>query len=254
MAQNGLKGVSAPFVGEDGFARTYLHGRFDPVRADPRSRSGVRNGPVVDQALSLVSAHASGRKRGARVASQIGRSSDAGRASEDLHGPQAHDVVGRAVPFRLQPTRWLDAQFSVFWTVAVALCHGAVTPKHLLDEVPPGGEVQAWIARLRAESMEGAARDVGACVLEAIGPFGTVRVEASEAKGHPDNPLTAAELQQKFVANVGLAGIDSSRAADLAGELLALGSSTDVSCVLERTGASAGTFADQGALNVFVGA
>lgn len=231
MAQNGLKGVSAPFLGEDGFARTYLHGRFDPARA-------LRDlGRVFETVRLSIKPYPSCRLTHPAVSAALELRATLGARLMQVErvkismGRQAHDVVGRAVPFRLQPTRWLDAQFSVFWTVAVAMCHGAVTPKHLLDEVPPGTEVQAWIARLQAESMAGAARDVGACVLEAIGPFGTVRVEASEAKGHPDNPLTAAELQQKFAANVGLAGIDSSCAADLAGELLALGSSTDVSCV-----------------------
>jgi 2-methylcitrate dehydratase PrpD len=148
-------------------------------------------------------------------------------------GRQAHDVVGRAVPFRLQPTRWLDAQFSVFWTVAVALCHGAVTPKQLLGEVPPGPAVTAWIHKLRAEPLPGSAlRDVGACVLEASGPFGSMRVEAAEAKGHPDNPLAAAELQQKFCANVALAGIDAAEASRLAQSLLSLGASPDLTSVL----------------------
>jgi hypothetical protein len=93
--------------------------------------------------------------------------------------------------------------------------------------------VQAWIERLTAEPMASAARDIGACVLEASGPFGTVRVEAAEAKGHPDNPLTPDELMQKFTANVGLAGIDRVEACRLAASLLALGTAADINTVLD---------------------
>src|SRR5690606_24444090 len=127
-------------------------------------------------------------------------------------GSQAHDVVGRTETFRLAPTRWLDAQFSVFWTVAVALCHGAVRPMHLLDEVPPGAEVRAWIERIDAEPMRSATRDVGACEIEASGPFGRVSVAASAARGHPDAPLSPEELEAKFGANAALAGMGKAEA------------------------------------------
>lgn len=232
MAQQGLQGVSAPFMGEDGFVRTYLHGRFDVermLRGLGREFESARlsmkpypscrlTHPAVSAALELR------RKLGDRLA-QV-------ELVRIAMGKQAHDVVGRAVPFRLRPTRWLDAQFSVFWTVAIALSQGSVTPQHLLHQVPPRADVQAWIERLHAEPMDSAARDVGACTLEASGAFGTVRVEAAEAKGHPDNPLSPEELQQKFAANVALAGIGADEAARLADRLLALGSAPDVQSVI----------------------
>lgn len=232
MAQKGLKGVSAPFVGEDGFARTYLHGRFDADRAIRGlgrefevARLSMKPYPSCRLTHPAVSAALELR---AKLGDRLGQV-ELVRISM---GKQAHDVVGRAVPFRLRPTRWLDAQFSVFWTVAIALSQGSVTPQHLLDQVPPQPEIQGWIERLHAEPMEGAARDVGACVLEASGAFGTIRVEAAEAKGHPDNPLSAAELQQKFSANVALAGIGADEASRLAHVLLSLGSSLDVQSVI----------------------
>jgi 2-methylcitrate dehydratase PrpD len=233
MAQHGLQGVSAPFTGEDGFARTYLRGRFDAARAVrdlgrdfEAGRLSMKPYPSCRLTHPAVSAALELRARLGERLSQVERVKIA-------MGRQAHDVVGRAVPFRLHPTRWLDAQFSVFWTVAVALSQGAVTPAHLLEQVPPRPEVQRWIERLQAEPMDGAARDVGACVLEAVGPFGTLCVEAAEAKGHPDNPLSADELQRKFAANVALAGIDAAQAADLARALPALGTSSDLRCVID---------------------
>jgi 2-methylcitrate dehydratase PrpD len=233
MARKGLKGVSAPFVGEDGFARAYLHGRFDVERA-------IRDlGQDFETARLSMKPYPSCRLTHPAVSAALELRDKLGAHLPQVEfvtismGKQAHDVVGRAVPFRLRPTRWLDAQFSVFWTVAVALSQGSVSPKHLLEQVPPSSDVQAWIERLTAEPMASAARDIGACVLEASGPFGTVRVEAAEAKGHPDNPLTPDELMQKFTANVGLAGIDRVEACRLAASLLALGTAADINTVLD---------------------
>lgn len=233
MAQRGLKGVSAPFVGEDGFARAYLHGRFD------RDRALSDLGVAYETAWLSMKPYPSCRLTHPAVSAALTLREELGERLHQVEfvtismGKQAHDVVGRAVPFRLRPTRWLDAQFSVFWTVAVALSQGSVTPRHLLDQVPPAPEVQGWIERLTAIPMESAARDVGACMLEASGPFGTVRVEAAQAKGHPDNPLSAAELREKFMANVALAGISSEEAQALADSLLLLGDAGDVSPVLD---------------------
>jgi 2-methylcitrate dehydratase PrpD len=233
MAKKGLKGVSAPFVGEDGFARAYLHGRFDAERA-------VRNlGRDFETARLSMKPYPSCRLTHPAVSAALELRAKLGERLQQVEfvtismGKQAHDVVGRAVPFRLRPNRWLDAQFSVFWTVAVALSEGSVTPRHLLEQVPPSPEVQAWIDRLTTEPMASAARDVGACVLEASGPFGTVRVEAAAAKGHPDDPLSPEELERKFAGNVALAGIGNEEAVRLAASLRALAQAADLDVLLD---------------------
>lgn len=229
MAQRGLSGVEAPFTGEDGFARVYLRGRFEPDRAlqalgeqYEAARLSIKPYPSCRLTHPAVSAALALREK-------LGPDLDRVQAIEVRMGSQAHDVVGRREAFRLTPERWLDAQFSVFWTVAVALCHGAVRPIHLLDDVPPRPPVRAWIERIHAEPIAGsAARDVGACEIEASGPFGRVSVQAAEAKGHPDAPLTAQELEEKFCANVALAGMSRAEARELAGTLLALDRSPDL--------------------------
>jgi 2-methylcitrate dehydratase PrpD len=233
MAARGLTGVSAPFLGEDGLARTYLHGRFDQQRAlrdlgrefeidrlsmKPYPSCRLTH-PAVSAALALRRELGSNLDRVERVLVRM--------------GSQAHDVVGRAVPFRLRPQRWLDAQFSVFWTVGVALSRGALTPQQLLHEVPPSAEVQSWIDRIEAQPMPGrAVRDVGACEISATGPFGTLRFDAAQAKGHPDHPLTAEELLAKFGANVELAGWSSAEARSTAEQLLMLDRSTDIASLV----------------------
>jgi hypothetical protein len=104
-----------------------------------------------------------------------------------------------------------------------------VRPIHLLDDVPPGPAVRAWIERIRAEPIAGSAmREVGACEIEASGPFGRVSVQAREAKGHPNAPLTAEELEEKFCANVALAGIGNAEAHELAAAVVAVDRSPDL--------------------------
>jgi len=223
MASRGLTGVQAPFAGEDGFARVYLRNRFDANRAldglgvrHEAARLSIKPYPSCRLTHPAISA-------ALRLREQLGENLQRVEAIRCRTGSQAHDVVGRDEAFRRHPTRWLDAQFSVFWTVAVALCHGAVRPMHLLDETPPGPELRRWIERIHAEPMAGSAlRDVGSCEIEATGPFGQVRVHVSEAKGHPDAPLTAEELAQKFCANVALAGLGRVDAQALTQALLEL--------------------------------
>jgi len=233
MAARGLKGVDLPFTGEDGFARVYLHGRFDAERATQGLGTDFETArlsfkpypscrlthPAVSAALELRGKLGSDLERVESIRIAMGR--------------QAHDVVGRAEAFRLTPKRWLDAQFSVFWTVATAMCHGAVTPRHLLSEVPPSPALQSWIARISAEPLAGSAlRDVGACEIEAQGPFGRVAVSAAQAKGHPDNPLTPAEVFAKFAANVELAGMGTGETRSIADGILALAASPNINPVV----------------------
>jgi 2-methylcitrate dehydratase PrpD len=229
MAQRGLNAVQAPFTGEDGFARVYLRGHFDPQRAlcdlgrvFEAARLSIKPYPSCRLTHPAVSAALALRDK-------LGADLERVRSVKVRMGSQAHDVVGRAEAFRLSPQRWLDAQFSVFWTVAVALCHGAVRPMHLLDDVPPGAGVRSWIERISAEPMAGSAvRDVGSCEIEASGPFGVMSVRAAAAKGHPDMPLTAHELEQKFCANVALAGMSGVEARELARALATLDRSPDL--------------------------
>jgi 2-methylcitrate dehydratase len=150
-------------------------------------------------------------------------------------GPQAHDVVGRATPARLNPQTRIAAQFSVHWAVAATLLYGELTPRQLLDEIPPSPRVQALIARITCTPDAAAAqRDVGGCRLRAHGAFGTRDVSEANAKGHPDNPLSAHELRAKFNANVRLAGFDDAAADELAAAIFAIDNADNVAPLLAR--------------------
>jgi 2-methylcitrate dehydratase PrpD len=148
--------------------------------------------------------------------------------------PQAHNVVGKTHAARMRPDKRLDAQFSIYWCVAVALAHGAVLPGHLVSEVPASPAVASWMRRIRCAPATGASdRDIGGCTLTATGPFGARSVTVNNAKGHPDDPVSDDELRQKFAHNVGLAGVTRERIAELAERLWSIGDAPDAAGLVQ---------------------
>ena len=138
-------------------------------------------------------------------------------------------MVGRDTPERRAPRNAVTAQFSVAWAVAVALAYGEVTPNQLAREVPPTPALAAGIGRITcvADSTAGS-RDIGGCVLRAFGPFGVREVRYDNAKGHPDHPLSDAELLDKFKANLRFAGVADAAAGELAAGILNIDAVDDV--------------------------
>lgn len=235
MASGGLTGVEQPLSGEDGLNRVYLRDKLDLQRMvaglgrefeidrlsfKPYPTCRLTH-PAISAALKLHAELGAGAAQATEVALTI--------------GPQAYDVVGRALAARLAPRTRIAAQFSVYWAVAAALSHGEMTPRQLIAEVPPSRAVSELIARLRCTpDTAGAERDVGGCTLRARGPFGTREVHEPHAKGHPANPLTDEELRAKFTANVRLAGFAPAAAAALADSILELDRSADLAPLIAQ--------------------
>ena len=235
MAGGGLEGVKQPLTGEDGLSRVYLRGAFKPERA--LADLGVRyetdrlsfkpyptcrfTHPAISAALKLHSA--------------LGAALAGAERFELLVGPQAHDIVGRPVPERLNPVTRMGAQFSVQWAAAVALMHGEVTPRQLVEEVPPTEPVRSCIARIECKVDPAAEdRDIGGCILRVHGRFGNREVKENNARGHPDNPLSDEELLAKFRANASLAGLSADAASVLAAAILGIDAMPDISPLLSR--------------------
>ncbi|HEY0336492.1 MAG TPA: MmgE/PrpD family protein, partial [Burkholderiales bacterium] len=199
MASGGLDGVKQPLTGEDGLSRVYLHGQFDPERAVADlatayeiDRLSFKPYPTCRLTHPAISAALDLR-------AQLGADAFRTERIELLIGPQAHDVVGRDVPERRTPVTRVAAQFSVYWAVAVALAYGELTPHRLAADVPPSTTVRAWINKINCRADATAAqRDVGGCTIRAFGHFGMREVRQVNAKGHPDHPLSDAELLAKF--------------------------------------------------------
>lgn len=237
MASRGLDGVKQPLTGEDGLARVYLHGQFDPARMLEGlgthyeiDRLSFKPYPTCRLTHPAISAALELRARLGKDVSRIER-------IELVAGPQAHDVVGRDVPERRMPVTRVAAQFSVYWAVAVALEYGEVTPRQLAEDIPPCAAVQAWIDRIACRADPTAAqRDIGGCIVRAHGAFGVSEVQHTNAKGHPDHPLSESELLAKFMANMRYAGVAESAASRLARDIQNLDAADDVEPFIESLG------------------
>jgi 2-methylcitrate dehydratase PrpD len=229
MASGGLSGVKHPLTGEDGLSRVYLHELFDPARAIRDlgtkyefDRLSIKPYPTCRLTHPAISA-------ALELRAQLGADADKIERVELVMGPQAYDVVGRDIPERRTPKTWVAAQFSVYWTVAIALLHGEVAPRQLSEEIPPSADVAAAISKISATADEHATgRNIGGCVVRAYGPFGMREVEHTNAKGHPDHPLTDDELLAKFKANLRYANVTDAQATELAESIMDIDSLADV--------------------------
>ncbi len=240
MGSHGLTGVKQPVSGEDGLARVYLHELFDAATATAElgrryetDRLSFKPYPTCRFTHPGISAALQMRQRLTDLgvpAGQVAR-------LDLIVGPLAHDIVGRPDPARLDPATRMHAQFSIQWAVANALLHGELTPRQLVEEIPPRHATRELIARIDCQVLQNATdRDIGGCLLRAHGPFGTLEVQDANAKGHPDNPLSHTEMLDKFIANVGLAGYGKDAANQLAREILDIDACPDVGPLLARLG------------------
>ena len=238
MAAHGLDGVSNVFCGKDGMARVYLHEQFDVDHAVrylgsdfETERLSFKPYPTCRLTHPAASAALALRARlGARA-------HDATALALEV-GPQAWDVVGRPEPTRIVPTAKVTAQFSVYWTVAVAWAYGEVNPLHVFSEVPPSPAVRPWLDRITCKPYANAdTRDIGGCTLRVSGPFGSETITVNCAKGHPDNPFTDEEVTGKFAANVKLAGWDSTQAHEFSAYILTLDQQEDLTLLYRQLAA-----------------
>lgn len=233
MARDGLVGVVDPFLGVDGLARVYLHDKLDA------HRFGRELGEVTEIERLSFKPYPSCRLTHPAITAalqlyqEVGDRLDARTRIALEVNPQAHDVVGKTHDARMRPDKRLDAQFSIYWCVAVALAKGAVLPGDLVAEIPPSDEVADWIDRISCKPAENAGdRDVGGCILTATGAFGERRIEVSNAKGHPDNPVSDEALKDKFRHNASLAKIEPAEHEALIDLVWTLESETDAASAL----------------------
>lgn len=235
MAEAGLGGVAQPFLGEDGLARVYLHDRLDAARV----RRGLGEQFEIER-LSFKPYPSCRLTHPAITAAlqlrrQLGPQAAAIDRIDLTIGPQAYDVVGRAHAARRDPQTRLDAQFSIYWCVALALRDGKVVPAQLLSDVPPQPDLSALMARISCQTDPGASsRDVGACRIFATGSWGEITLSVGQAKGSPELPLDQAELAEKFAANLALAGWTADRARAFAERLLLSEQADSIAFVMEE--------------------
>ncbi len=202
LARKNVRGAQATFEGIDGFVRVYLHDRFD--RAALREGLGERyeftelsykpypccrfNHCAIDAALSL---RASGRF-----------------AAEDVRtirvgvNRQAYEAVCTPIDVRKAPGTVVQAQFSIPFTVAVALTDGCIALRHFTEDAIRRPDILALAQRVEATVDEDIEREWSRNISPA-----DVRIEMNDGSvkrlrvdlppGHPRRPMSAAALDAK---------------------------------------------------------
>lgn len=98
------------------------------------------------------------------------------------------------------PETGVQGKFSYNYCTAVALMHGRPLIHHFTDEAVKDPHVWALLDKVSVERTEQATREVSRPVTVTISLTNghEVRCRVEHAKGHPANPLTAQELEDKF--------------------------------------------------------
>lgn len=158
------------------------------------------------------------------------------RAIESDTGP-IQEMLIRPQPAKAAPGSAIEAKFSIPFTVAHALIHGAVT----LESFGPSEREEAEVLALAARVTEYRRPDWGrehaaSGALTVTLEDGTVlRHEVPQALGHPDRPLSDADLVEKFVACAAKAAepLAPHRAREVASRILALDAGAPANSLLD---------------------
>lgn len=155
------------------------------------------------------------------------------------HGLTADDVAGVDVDVHeyvvtttgnASPTTGLEGKFSVFHSVAVALVDGAGRSRQFTDERVQAPEVVEVRKRVRAHQ-DPAQTKHSAVVRLTLHDGRVLTTSVAHNKGTPGNPLTDAELEEKFL-DLAAPVVGERAAAELARTCWAVEALTDVTTLL----------------------
>ncbi|MBW2356764.1 MAG: MmgE/PrpD family protein, partial [Deltaproteobacteria bacterium] len=131
------------------------------------------------------------------------------------------EMVGK--PFRIGKNPQVDAQFSIPYTVAVALLYGDVFLGDFEPEAVRREPVNALAAKVHVnENPNLAPKDILPAQLRAIGANGeSLEVRINAPLGNPLRPVNDAQCRQKFLKCIQYSGIsfDEARSRDLLNQI-----------------------------------
>ena len=236
LAERGLAGFEHPLEGEGGFYALYAAGRFDPdvLIAPFMGRFWIEQltfkpwpscrgtHPFIEMGLAMRDRH--------------GLDAEAVEAVVVGVGPMQRMLVEPAAR-KQAPQTAIDAKFSVPFCTASALIHGTVG----LDSFGPAAlrdrAVLSLAAKVAFEQPPEAERWRGDAGTLAIVLKDGRRIEGAldRARGTADNPLSDAQLVDKFVDCAARAArpLATGEARDLAGRVLGLEDCSDVGALLQ---------------------
>jgi 2-methylcitrate dehydratase PrpD len=223
LARDGVRGFAAPLEGKGGFFA--LHGggmREDVLLADLGTRFlgdqvSFKPWPSCRGTHAYIEAALALRERiGTREIAVI--EAETGPIQEMLIAP---------LPAKAAPASAIDAKFSIPFTTAAALVHGAVTIDSFGPESLADREVLAIAARVvaRANPSWGRAEAASGGLTIELADGERLSASVPQAAGHPDRPMSEADLIAKFTTCAARAAqpIDLVRAQTIAAAILSLG-------------------------------
>lgn len=201
LAQRGLTGPSPIFEGEHGFFRGVTN---EPYQLEPFGGNGrsfkitecsIKRFPLGQYSQTVVQAALEARQQMPEVnvndiaevkIKTLQKAIDIMAGDEEKWHPQTRETADHSMPY----------------TTAVALTYGAVTQHHFDNEYIHNPQLLDLTSKVRVETSEEANRRVPEamlCNLEVVTRSG--QKYASEVpyhKGHYKNPMTDAEVEEKF--------------------------------------------------------
>lgn len=210
MARKGIRGAQRTFEGEDGLFRSYFHNRYDPERL----RAGLGkhfdlvdlsykpypccrfNHTAIDAALAIRKQMEPGTKV-LGVKAMVNR--------------QAYEAVATPIEVRKHPRTIVQAQFSIPYTVAVALQKGAVGLIDFTEESLSNPEVLALAALVDVTVDAGIERDwsrnISPTVLVVETDRGRFEHRVDFPHGNAANPLPIAAFDSKLKGCMEISGL-----------------------------------------------
>ncbi|NIA19911.1 MAG: hypothetical protein GWP07_05730 [Xanthomonadaceae bacterium] len=198
LAQKGITGARYPFTGEYGFFNLYESGEVDSDRVT--DNLGEHFG-IMDLSIKP---YPSCRMTHAAISAALCLHSKKSFKLSDIRevkvsvSKMAAEMVGK--PFVIRDNPQVDAQFSIPYTVAVALLRGKPTLDDFTREVISEPQIQQLSNKIKVVIDHGlAAKDIEQVTLTVETRDGQkYREKQQHLPGSPDLPLTTNECQEKF--------------------------------------------------------
>lgn len=200
LAAGGVSGFERPFEGDAGFFRLFADGRYDPDSLTEEFGRGFLIDELsfkpwpscrgthayVELALNLKSAHDFHWRAAARI------DADVGAVQEMLIAPLER---------KRAPATAIDAKFSIPFTVALALVRNRVSLCDFDGHSLSDADILALAGRIHPASRRdwGRSRASSGGLRITLETGAVMEGEIHAPKGHPANPMSEAELVEKFV-------------------------------------------------------
>jgi 2-methylcitrate dehydratase PrpD len=202
LARNGIKGFDRPFEGRAGFFQLYARGAYDPsvLLADLGKKywgeevsyklwpSCRGTHPFIEALLFLRQKHG----LQAEDISQI-----------KLSGGSLQKMLVEPLPQKQFPATAIDAKFSLPFTAACALVHGAVRLDHFLPMELQNSDIARLALKVSYEVASDKEQDwkngvSGSTEVRTV-QGGVYTASVDYALGHPQNPICYETLCNKFL-------------------------------------------------------